>query len=380
MSFFDLKNLARKLMRRPTAPPTKDLRAVDTPTGIDPGKALKEAPVPKPDRFDHGGRRGSSLFPALEVATMGAVLGSASLNIYGFARREAHKPEQAKDGAEQKGPAETPIDGYPEQKTDSWVKVRSDKPLSSDELGKVVKRVESAWKFGLQQQGLPEKQYPKTLPIVLLSAAEADKVLGKEIGGGFTSKALLLRREPLLEDGKARGFLLRELVQANDRSSAVTPKNVPLYLTQGRASVIGTRYDEQEKSVGGREARAAGRLAQLSSDEAQQLLRDTGLGAPEGAVTPTVGQEVGALFVEHLRLHGPPAGLGEQTLPKLARVAQAAGKGERFEHAFEQQLGVSHLKAEEAFLAFLKKTEGKPEERFAGTLFEPPWKSAAGKA
>jgi hypothetical protein len=54
---------------------------------------------------------------------------------------------------------------------------------------------------------------------------------------------------------------------------------------------------------------------------------------------------------------------------RLAAIAEATGRGERFPRAFHKELGITWPAVKRQFVQFMRKTEGDPTERFRSMIW-----------
>ena len=80
-----------------------------------------------------------------------------------------------------------------------------------------------------------------------------------------------------------------------------------------------------------------------------------------------LARTIGVFFIDYLRLR---AGYPD-AMPRLSRVWERLGAGARFDDAFSSQFdGVALSTLEAKLVEFIRRTEGRPSERLAGTPYE----------
>ncbi len=141
---------------------------------------------------------------------------------------------------------------------------------------------------------------------------------------------------------------------------------VPVYITEGIATSIGWWFVRQD-------ARAAGwhffadQLAEVTGETAQKVVSTFRVPADYRAISVTevgLDEHIGGLFIEYLRAH-----VRQDTHHAFGRMSNEVGAGATFEAAVETEYGRTLADLEGDFVAFMTATEGRPTERFAGTVW-----------
>jgi hypothetical protein len=248
--------------------------------------------------------------------------------------------------------------------------VASDVALGPQELDALERRIEDAYAFSLGQHAWEdERPLMKPVNVVVLSTRAFEHALGLQPGeshgvGGITRgpdlfiipERVARRATPLTEDTFAH-----ELTHVQDlREAGGGYAGAPVLFREGKAYVTGNAFSEtfEEDNAAIRDMRQF-LGAMTERDVRTAILMDR----------PTLETEAaGGLFFEYLRVH--------LSLPDAvargAQVVDALDEGQTFEQAFEKYFGVTYDWAKRAFLTFISATEGRPEDRVAGTIWEAP--------
>lgn len=246
--------------------------------------------------------------------------------------------------------------------------VKAHRPLTAQEARTLTTRVAKAMKFGDDVQRWDDDAALRArLTAVLLS----DRCMTRETGApaasvpGFTTgpDEIYLRRATLARAGKVDAEVLaHELVHVQDwRMIGLKEGQLPLYLQEGKAYVVGLRYAATPERL----RQVAADLSELTPEQAQWVVQRFRHQHPEGEPNLSyLGEVGGALFVEYLRAH-----VHRDALERVANAIEATGDGGKFTDAFERELGVSLKEAEARFVAFIADTADEPERRLRGTIF-----------
>lgn len=248
------------------------------------------------------------------------------------------------------------------------IEVFAETPLTANEARTLESRVTRAAAFGDSLQHWDDDaKWKQKLNVTLLSdrcMAGLTGVPANEVPGMTTGPDDIFLRRASLRGSSAHDseVLAHELVHVEDwRMAGRSEPEIPLYLKEGKAYVVGLRYaNERERKLQVRRD-----LTDLSAGDARWVMNQFRESHPSGNPNASyVGEITGALFVEWLETH-----VKKGALTKLGNAVEASGEGRDFEAAFKKQFGVSLAKCEAEFVTFVARTEGKPRERFAGTLF-----------
>jgi hypothetical protein len=257
---------------------------------------------------------------------------------------------------------------------DSMVRIVSDEALSKADAKKLAANVEKAWAYdarNLKWDDPRPLQHPLT--VAVLSPAAFTRFTGDSTGSiaGVTTGPDLfvvpdrVARHPGADD---LDTIAHELVHVQDfREAGRAADQVPTYLVEGKAYVLGDRY------VGRRTphlANVAAVLGRLSKKDATVVLANFRHARDEGRSPRFVfyGEVTGALFVEFLRTRLNGHGKAD-ALDRLSNATAQLAQGQSYGAAFKQEFGVTLPEAERQFLDYVGKTEGRPRERLSGTLY-----------
>ena len=206
---------------------------------------------------------------------------------------------------------------------------------------------------------LLEKEHPGTN----LACFGPDKMFGPVAtvmdDPGFADGALVHESTHLLHSRKGRGVLGH-------------------YLEEGTAQDLQRLYDTAHSQGKARFVRSMRGetvfLAKVTSDEARPILEQLAWDAKSTkAINRT--EDLGCLFVEFLRTRAGGGGYADY-VHRIARMVEQMpplrqkdpGWREAYLAALNREVSPD---AEGEFLAYLKKTQGQPSRRLAGTVFEP---------
>jgi len=262
---------------------------------------------------------------------------------------------------------------------DSAVRVVSDEAITDAQAQAFAKRVEAAYAFDTaQQQWQAQEPLRSPLTVAVLSQGAFSAFTGDitgSVAGVTTGPDLFVVPDSVLSrpnDALVENTIAHELAHVQDFREGKSGLNqVPIYVQEGKAYVLGERYPLTEHLKNDHIAYVAGELAKVSADKARTVLAHFRTASDEGNNPEGfLGETLGALFVEFLRT--PLSGAAHpDAIQRLAIVTEQTGQGQTFDKAFQAQFGFSLKSAEESFLAHLKRTEGDPSARFQGTLFDP---------
>ncbi|MCC6809507.1 MAG: hypothetical protein IT381_18910 [Deltaproteobacteria bacterium] len=242
---------------------------------------------------------------------------------------------------------------------DGWVTVLSDGELAAAEAEEIAKRVIVAWDFDKKEDQWPD---PKLLaaPLTVRVVTKApDGLLGRANAPSTFLIALDYVRRP----GSA-ATIAHELTHLQD-FRVLKKAKLPQWWLEGRADSnafafrahLGMQQNPDWK----------GRVAKWTSADARAVFVE----AVQSADHRMQVEEVGTLWIEHLRVRYPDAH------PRSARMIAAVAAGAALEQAFATAFGEPYEKAKEDFLAYLDRTQSDPDARVAGTWMQ--WTSNAGR-
>lgn len=248
------------------------------------------------------------------------------------------------------------------------ITVFAETPLTANEARTLESRVTRAAAYGDSLQHWDDDaKWKEKLNVTLLSdrcmsgltGAPADEVPGMTTG----PDDIFLRRASLrASSARDSEVLAHELVHVEDwRMAGRSEPEIPLYLKEGKAYVVGLRYGNEPA----RNEQVRRDLSYLSASDARWVMKQFRESHPSGNSNASYfGEITGALFVEWLEAH-----VKKGALTKLGNAVEASGNGRDFATAFKKEFGVSLAKTETDFVSFIAKTERNPSARFSGTIF-----------
>ncbi len=145
------------------------------------------------------------------------------------------------------------------------------------------------------------------------------------------------------------------------RIAGAKRKNIPVYMQEGKAYVLGDMYGNAAylKDV-------ASQVAALTWGQAQASLKDFITDKDENKPTCAQGELVGAAFVEYLRLN-----VDKDAIAKIATIVSDVGAGKSYASSFAAAFGEPLATAQKSFVDFMKANKPDSKARLAGTIWEP---------
>ncbi len=261
---------------------------------------------------------------------------------------------------------------------DGRVRVVSDEALPRATAVALAHKVERFYDWDARQEHWKNpRPLAAPLTVAAVSREQFTAVTGDPTGsvGGFTTGPNLF---VVPADSLARRsadddvVVAHELAHVQDFREAGSRLNrVPIYLQEGKAYLLG----DQGAMTGGVEPRnvedVSRALSRITGEDAQSVMQGFRRAADEGiwGRDGFYGETIGALYVEFLRLHFQ--GGHADAIPRLADTITAVGQGAGYESAFKQRFGASSKETEQAFVRWVQQTEGRPEARLGGTIYDP---------
>lgn len=273
---------------------------------------------------------------------------------------------------------------------DQFVKVVSDdSKLTKDQGAALAKKIEDTYKWDTSTLGWTETSplEGKQLTVEALTKAGFDQVLGGDSTGtaGVTMGPNLMAVPENLTSSTNPDdddTIAHELDHVQDfREGGRNIDNVPIYLQEGKAYTVGDSFpiahgeDKNDPVLGG----IAKALTQWTGADAQDVMDNYRTGADEAKPNGFRNEVMGALYVNWLKAHANNNGAQgyPDVLSRLSQIVQDVGKGSDYDAAFKKQFGMTSKDSEKQFVQFVKDTEGKPDERLAGTIWAPYLSTAA---
>ncbi len=256
---------------------------------------------------------------------------------------------------------------------DAQVRVVSDTRVSATAGRALATRIERAYKWDERKEKWRDAAPLRPqVTVEVLSTAAFSRFTGDRTGsiaGVTTGPNLFVMPERALTQVSSvdENTIAHELAHVQDfREGGRGLDQVPIYLQEGKAYVLGDQYPA---TLGLRDDHLAGvsrTLGRLTAHDAQTVLTHFRTAADEQRSPEFTyyGEVTGALFVEWLRTRKTA-----DAVPRLADAIADTGRGASFPSAFRAQFGMSLDSAEAAFVRYVASTEGNPRERLKGTIY-----------
>lgn len=258
---------------------------------------------------------------------------------------------------------------------DTQVNIVSDESMTAAQAQVVARKVEAAYAYdGRSQRWANPAPLGGQLEVAVLSKRSFGQLTGNQSGvGGFTTGPNLFVVPDSVVGAKtalSEDVIAHELGHVQDfREGGSRLGQIPIYLQEGKEYVLGESYPLQEGIPNPHLAYVRNSLAQLTPDQARDVLASFRTPQDEAGSGPAgfQGETTGALYVEFLRtrLGGGKA----DAVPRLANVVSQVGQGTSYAQAFHAAFGCTPKAAEDAFVSYIAATQGNPTQRFAGTIF-----------
>jgi hypothetical protein len=265
--------------------------------------------------------------------------------------------------------------------SNDFAEVHSQSPLTPDELAAVLAKAEATYREAQKRQGLSADGVdggPITIYVlddqgfIEYSDDASGAIADQDEHGNYLvtsrSQALGSMEDPLFVHESVH------LTDAEDDVTRLESAGVPYFLLEGKALAIEVGYaGETEEGIREYDWEKATAAAELTGDEAaMQMKYAREAEATQSSACFNQVYEAGGLFVEYLRTGfngGEP-----NAVVLLAEAIDMVHKGSSFADAFQAKFGATLEGAEEAFVQYVRDTEGQPLERLKDTVFEKPYR------
>jgi hypothetical protein len=253
---------------------------------------------------------------------------------------------------------------------DAQVRIVADETVTQVKAKALAARVEKAWRSDAGQQQFEDQGALRApLTVEVLSKAAYTRFTGDPTGavaGVTTGPNVFVMPDRVLGQANAQDSdtIAHELSHVQDfREAGAQMDQVPTYLEEGKAYVLGDAYGKDTKHL----TNIAQVMGQLDAPAVKEILTHFTKGQDEQRDPRFVflGEVTGALFVEYLSTHVKP-----DTIARLADAVEATGHGGSFGTTFAKAFGMTLSQAVQRFVDFIQATEGQPAERLKGTLYE----------
>jgi hypothetical protein len=186
---------------------------------------------------------------------------------------------------------------------------------------------------------------------------------------GFSYKDVFTIGLAFLDDPLAQGTLAHELTHCQD-DRQLGKARIPHYLMEGRALLDGRAYREKlGQGANAYDRSMKKRIVGFTAADAHEVLAEKpGQKEPEPGPLLSRMEFMGCFFMEFLRT-GMNGGWPD-ILSRTARIVEDVGQGMEYGEAFKTEIGVSLDEAEKVFASFITKTQGRPQVRLKGTIWE----------
>jgi len=248
---------------------------------------------------------------------------------------------------------------------DGFLEVWSDHPIAPARCKSIVDRALKAYAFVSERTAWKDTAILKAHPLQFAMVGDdAIKVLGYARGPN-----LMVMKDSYMDNPLSEGTLAHELTHIQDIRQ-LRGKKLPSFLLEGRALTIGQAYRlHVGQSPGDYDRQMARSAANFTADRAMQLLDTYGGHGWDN-------QAIGTVVVEYMRAdwNGGVADIN----PRLSRMIERIAAGREFEQAFQDEFGVSAEAFADAFAGFLRATQGDPQRRLQGTMWQTVGTASAG--
>jgi len=181
------------------------------------------------------------------------------------------------------------------------------------------------------------------------------KVLGYAQGPN-----LMVMKDAYMDNPLSEGTLAHELAHIQDFRQ-LRGQRMPSFMFEGRALTIGQAYRVH--------------IGQPLGDYDRQMARSAATFTPEQAIALLENyrgrgwdnQAVGTVVVEFMRVRWN--GGIKDINSRLSRMVERIAGGREFDAAFQDEFKASADAFAEAFMGFLRATQGNPQERLRGTMW-----------
>ena len=257
--------------------------------------------------------------------------------------------------------------------------LRSDKPLTPEQIKWVAGTAERAYQFDLKQLGWDPADPAFTRPfdvVVISRAMLAER--GWTIGGATYSGDVFAMNGRCLEDQAPyyTGVIAHELTHllVNRKCGKTDLRELGWYPIMGEGIAIenGMRFRvlNEPDLYPDHRIPAHKALEEMTADAAKKNFTDAGTQRAHG------DSDMGLLFIEFLRAHpadkSPDKSAVEDVQQRLGRVLTSMSQnGAHFDAAFKEQFGIALEKAQDQFVQHMRQTAGDPTVRLAGTILIP---------
>lgn len=257
--------------------------------------------------------------------------------------------------------------------------ISSDEKLTKKQIRRIAAEVRDAYHVDAFEQDA-HRTPKKPIVVGVFSDKTFSQIAPPESFGVTLDRNTIALSDTIARNGGNggdRAVLAHELSHLQDhRAAGKRYDRVPTYLEEGKAVVLGDVYDRRRGLKNPAIAESAKALGQYTADDARQVFENfAGNEAPElRRGNGARDERIGALFVEFLRTRLSANGHQGRSnaYAALDAAVRRVGKGQGFDQAFKKEFGVSLDDAKNQFLAFMKQTEGDPQARLAGTIWQQP--------
>jgi hypothetical protein len=240
---------------------------------------------------------------------------------------------------------------------DGFLEVLSDHPVDPARCKAVAARALKAYGFVTERAAWKDRSILTAKPLEFaLVGNDAIKVLGYAKGPN-----LMVMKDSYMDDPLSEGTLSHELTHIQDLRQ-LQGKRLPSFMLEGRALTIGQAYRMNVgQKPGDYDRQMARSAANFTADKAMELLDNYSAHGWDN-------QAIGTVVVEYMRVKWK-GGIADIN-PRLSRVIERMAAGREFEQAFQDEFGESAEAFAESFAAFLRATQGNPQQRLQGTMWQ----------
>jgi len=248
---------------------------------------------------------------------------------------------------------------------DGFLEIYSDHSLAPARCKSFVVRALKAFAFVSERAAWSDPGILTARPLQFAMVGEdAIKVLGYARGPN-----LMVMKDSYMDNPLSEGTLAHELTHIQDIRQ-LRGKKLPSFLLEGRALTIGQAYRlHVGQSPGDYDRQMASSAVNFTADRAMELLDNYSAHGWDN-------QAIGTVVVEYMRTNwnGGSADIN----PRLSRMIERIAAGREFEQAFQDEFGQTAESFADAFAGFLRATQGDPQRRLRGTMWQSVGTASSG--
>ena len=240
---------------------------------------------------------------------------------------------------------------------DAFLQVYAAHAIDPGRCKVIVARVLKAYAFVGERAAWKDKDLLTAQPLQFALVGDSGiKVLGYAKGPN-----LMVMKDSYMDQPLSEGTLAHELTHIQDLRQ-LRGKKLPSFMLEGRALTIGQAYRLHiGQAPGDYDRQMARSAAGFTAEKATELLDNYSAHGWDN-------QAIGTVVVEYMRAEWK-SGITDIN-PRLSRMIEGIAAGHEFERAFENEFGATAEAFAEAFIGFLRATQGDPKRRLKGTMWQ----------